>query len=149
MFWRAKQPCFVGYARVWRALSSRPAFALWSPNLAPMAKPVAEQTAWARVGQLVSAGSWGLFEQAGLMVSGRDALTPTHYDGHHNIFLQLAGAKRFLLFGAELGGAPPETLSSFLTILMCPPRAAMMSAVSPVSRACTSARMCSEYLVSR
>ena len=39
------------------------------------------------------------------MISGRDALTPTHYDGHHNVFLQLHGAKRFLLIAAEHGPA--------------------------------------------
>ena len=34
-------------------------------------------------------------------LQGRDALTPTHYDGHHNIFMQFAGAKRWLLFDAD------------------------------------------------
>lgn len=76
-------------------------YAMWMAGLAPLAEPVARQTAWPRVDGLVRAGGWGRFEQAGLMVSGRDSLTPTHYDGHHNIFLQLAGAKRFLLLAAE------------------------------------------------
>mmetsp|Transcript_34097 Transcript_34097/g.89652 ORF Transcript_34097/g.89652 Transcript_34097/m.89652 type:complete len:674 (+) Transcript_34097:66-2087(+) len=80
-------------------------YALWSPGLAPLAQPVASQTEWARLGRLVHAGGWSLFEQAGVMISGRDALTPTHYDGHHNVFLQLAGAKRFLLFAADQGGS--------------------------------------------
>ena len=78
-------------------------FALWMAGLDPIARPVAELTAWSRLGALGTAGRWGLFEQAGLMISGRDALTPTHYDGHHNVFLQIKGAKRFLLFGAEHG----------------------------------------------
>ena len=80
-------------------------YAMWAAGLEAVAKPLVEQTAWARVGRIASAGGWDLFEQAGLMVSGRDALTPTHYDGHHNIFLQLAGAKRFLLFAPEHGAA--------------------------------------------
>ena len=75
--------------------------ALWMAGLDPIARPVAEATVWARVGALASAGDWGAFEQAGLMISGRDTLTPTHYDNHHNIFMQLAGAKRFLLLSAD------------------------------------------------
>lgn len=75
--------------------------ALWMAGLDPIARPVAEGTAWARVGAMCASGGWGAFEQAGLMVSGRDALTPTHYDGHHNVFLQVSGAKRFLLLAAE------------------------------------------------
>ena len=90
-----------GIARL-RGLSGEQ-YALWMSTLHPIAQPTAELTAWSRVGALASAGGWGDFEQAGLMVSGRDALTPTHYDGHHNIFLQLCGAKRFLLFPAEQG----------------------------------------------
>ena len=75
---------------------------MWMAGLTPLAKPLAEDNkVWSRVGKLVKSGSWGQFEQAGLMVSGRDSLTPTHYDGHHNAFLQLHGAKRFLLLGAE------------------------------------------------
>ena len=34
-------------------------------------------------------------------LSPHRSLTPLHYDGHHNLFLQLAGAKRFLLLPPE------------------------------------------------
>ena len=76
-------------------------FALWTKALEPIARPVAEATAWPRLGKMASAAGWGSFEQAGLLISGRDSLTPTHYDAHHNVFLQLSGAKRFLLFAPD------------------------------------------------
>lgn len=76
-------------------------YALWTAGLGNLARSVVDETDWRRVGALARSGGWGVFEQAGLMVSARDSLTPTHYDGHHNVFLQVAGAKRFLLFPPE------------------------------------------------
>jgi len=74
--------------------------AIWRPGLDPLASVFAHGVEWERVSDLASAGGWGPFETVGFMVSGRDALTPLHYDRHHNVFLQLHGAKRFLLFEA-------------------------------------------------
>ena len=87
----------------WSALTQLPdqPNALWLSGLEPLAKPVAEGTDWRRVGLLVRSAGWGAFDNAGLLLSGRDALTPTHYDGHHNVFMQMRGAKRFMLFSAE------------------------------------------------
>ena len=82
-------------------------YAMWSPALEALARGVLEGTDWSRVATLAANGLWGAFEQAGLMVSGRDSLTPTHYDAHHNIFLQLAGAKRFLLLPATCACCHP------------------------------------------
>ncbi|KAL1507296.1 hypothetical protein AB1Y20_008142 [Prymnesium parvum] len=74
---------------------------IWTKELRPIARPIVDGLDWSRVAQLVKAAEWHAFEHAGLLVSGRDYLTPAHYDAHHNIFLQLAGAKRWLLFGAD------------------------------------------------
>ena len=87
-------------------------FALWTKALEPVARPVAETTAWPRLGKMARAAGWGSFEQAGLLISGRDSLTPTHYDAHHNVFLQLSGAKRFLLF------APDQVASAIVHVLL-------------------------------
>mmetsp|Transcript_114754 Transcript_114754/g.358890 ORF Transcript_114754/g.358890 Transcript_114754/m.358890 type:complete len:754 (-) Transcript_114754:76-2337(-) len=82
------------------ALHGCPA-AIWRPDLTLLSSRLMREASWAHIGSLAQAGGWGGFQTAGLMVSGRDALTPLHYDKHHNVFCQLQGAKRFLLLEAR------------------------------------------------
>merc|ERR1719230_1842553 len=50
--------------------------------------------------RLAELGSFGPISRNQLFVSFSNFLTAAHYDQQHNLFLQLRGAKRFLLFDA-------------------------------------------------
>ncbi|CAJ1451878.1 unnamed protein product, partial [Effrenium voratum] len=50
------------------------------------------------VNQLAAIGKFGPLSRNQLFVSFRDFLTAVHYDQQHNLYLQLRGTKRFLLF---------------------------------------------------
>ena len=62
----------------------------------------------AMVEKLQELGSFGPISRNQLFVSFADFLTAVHYDQMHNVYLQLRGAKRFLLF-------PPECFAAFGT----------------------------------
>eukprot|EP00404_Azadinium_spinosum_P019149 CAMPEP_0180507242 /NCGR_PEP_ID=MMETSP1036_2-20121128/48474_1 /TAXON_ID=632150 /ORGANISM="Azadinium spinosum, Strain 3D9" /LENGTH=171 /DNA_ID=CAMNT_0022517349 /DNA_START=30 /DNA_END=541 /DNA_ORIENTATION=+ len=53
------------------------------------------------MGRLSELGSFGKISRNQLFVSFSDFLTKVHYDEQHNLFLQIRGAKRFLLFDAK------------------------------------------------
>ena len=50
------------------------------------------------VNELAAMGKFGELSQNQLFVSFRDFLTAVHYDQQHNLYLQLRGCKKFLLF---------------------------------------------------
>mmetsp|Transcript_27044 Transcript_27044/g.89805 ORF Transcript_27044/g.89805 Transcript_27044/m.89805 type:complete len:867 (-) Transcript_27044:95-2695(-) len=52
--------------------------------------------------QLAELGSFGPISRNQLFVSFSDFMTAIHYDQQHNLFLQIRGAKRFLLFDGAL-----------------------------------------------
>lgn len=54
----------------------------------------------AMMDRLSKLGSFGPISRNQLFVSFSDFLTAVHYDQQHNLFLQIRGAKRFLLFDA-------------------------------------------------
>lgn len=58
--------------------------------------------------RLSALGSFGPISRNQLFVSFSDFLTATHYDQQHNLYLQIRGAKRFLLFDPkDFAGAYP------------------------------------------
>lgn len=48
-----------------------------------------------------AAGGWRGVRVSQLFVAPAHALSPCHYDTHHNVFAQLAGSKSFLLFAPD------------------------------------------------
>lgn len=54
----------------------------------------------AALGQL---GQLGRLAKSTLFCSGQDALSPVHYDQAQNLYFQIRGSKRFLLFPPEVG----------------------------------------------
>jgi len=75
--------------------------AVGRPECPGLLDALVEGVPWARLAPIAQAGAWGGLEQAGLMLSGRDTLTPLHMDRNNVIFMQLRGAKRWFLFGPE------------------------------------------------
>eukprot|EP00164_Ancoracysta_twista_P003582 GFYU01004787.1.p1 GENE.GFYU01004787.1~~GFYU01004787.1.p1 ORF type:complete len:556 (-),score=72.85 GFYU01004787.1:243-1910(-) len=58
--------------------------------------------AWSRIGRISRLATWGPLKLNLLLVGMRGNLTPAHYDEQHNLFSQVRGTKRVLLF-------PPTT----------------------------------------
>lgn len=53
---------------------------------------------WQRLEALQAAGGFGYWSRSQLFVGPGESLSPVHYDQYDNIYMQVAGEKRFLLF---------------------------------------------------
>eukprot|EP00434_Breviolum_minutum_P010022 symbB.v1.2.008839.t1/scaffold550.1/size188255/3 len=53
---------------------------------------------WRRLEALQAAGGFGTWARSQLFVGPNESLSPVHYDQYDNIYLQVQGEKRFLLF---------------------------------------------------
>lgn len=51
-----------------------------------------------RLEALQAAGGFGYWSRSQLFVGPSESLSPAHYDQYDNIYLQVLGEKRFLLF---------------------------------------------------